>query len=135
MYLLDTCICVEFLRGRLRTGYRVMRECGNEQFALPAIVVAELFYGAEHSVYPPKELRLVEQFVNAFTIEAFDDSCGREYGRIKQNLGLLGKLIGDRDMMIAATALVHDATLITRNVKEFMRVGGLRIESWDEEEI
>jgi tRNA(fMet)-specific endonuclease VapC len=38
--------------------------------------------------------------------------------------------IGTRDLRIAATALVHDLTLVTRNHKDFFRVPALRIEDW-----
>jgi len=33
--------------------------------------------------------------------------------------------------MIASTALAHDVTLVTHNVREFSRVEGLKIESWE----
>ncbi len=41
--------------------------------------------------------------------------------------------IGTMDLKIAATALAHDATLLTRNVQDFSRVPGLRIEDWSHE--
>jgi tRNA(fMet)-specific endonuclease VapC len=43
-----------------------------------------------------------------------------------------GEVIGRHDMLIAATALAHDATLVTRNTREFRRVIGLRVRSWQE---
>lgn len=47
---------------------------------------------------------------------------------IYQNLRRRGVLIEDADILIAATALAHDATLVTRNLKHFGRVEGLRLE-------
>ena len=130
MHYLDTCVCIEFLRGRLRSGYREMRSMGCGEFALPSIVVAELYYGAEHSAVPTRELRIVEQFVDAFEAIPFDTSCAREYARIRQELSACGRLIGDCDMMIAATAIANQATLVTQNYDEFKRVSGLRLEAW-----
>lgn len=135
MRYLDTCICIEFLHGRLRYGYQLMREGGQEGFQLPSIVVAELWYGAEHSSNPEKELKVVGTFVDAFEIAAFDKAAAKEYGRIRQLLSMQGNLIGDRDLMIAACALANGATLVTDNVKDFERIPGLRLESWSEVEI
>lgn len=102
------------------------------EYKLPAIVIAELFFGAEHSSNPDRELCIVEQFVSAFEITPFDYGTAREYGRLRQLLGSKGKLIGDRDLMIAASALAHGATLVTRNVNEFKRVPKLTLEAWYE---
>ena len=132
MYYLDTCICIEFLRSRLTDGYQVLRSSRPSDFALPAIVVAELFYGAEHSARPEKELRLLASFMEAFEIVPFDAACAREYGRLRQELGKKGKPIGDRDTMIAAMALANRAVLITDNAKDFKRVKGLQLEVWAE---
>ena len=61
MHFLDTCICIDFLRGRLPHGYREMRDAKPGEFKLPAIVVAELWYGAEHSSNPERELGVLGQ--------------------------------------------------------------------------
>ena len=135
MHFLDTCICIEFLRGRLTSGYQLMRKGRPEDFRLPAIVVAELLYGAEHSANPTRETKIVETFVEAFTVVPFDAEAGRHYAKIRQELGSQGNLIGERDLMIAATALAHRATLVSRNMREFQRVPGLRLESWSEAEL
>lgn len=132
MYYLDTCICVEFLRGRLQYGYQEMRNNQPSDFRLPAIVAAELWFGAEHSANPERECAIVDAFLQAFEIQPFDVDAAREYGRIRQLLGSQGAIIGDRDMMVAASALVAGATLVTDNLSEFARVPNLKIESWAE---
>lgn len=135
MHFLDSCICIEFLRGRLKEGYREMRNARPEDFQLPSIVVAELFYGAAHSSNPEKETKLVEQFVGAFAIAPFDAQSAREYGRLRELLGSQGQLIGDRDLMIASCALANRATLVTNNLRDFKRIPGLKLESWHEVEL
>ena len=135
MKYLDTSICIEFLRGRLQTGYQELREGVPGDFALPAIVVAELFFGAEHSANPLKEANVVAAFVDAFQIVPFDGACAREYGRLRQELAAAGSPIGDRDTMIAAMALANRAVVVTGNVKDFARVAGLQVEVWAEVEL
>jgi tRNA(fMet)-specific endonuclease VapC len=35
------------------------------------------------------------------------------------------------DLLIAATALAHDLTLVTHSLREFSRIAGLKIEDWE----
>jgi tRNA(fMet)-specific endonuclease VapC len=44
-----------------------------------------------------------------------------------------GTPIGPHDTLIAATALRHQATLVTRNVREFSRVQGLQWLNWHQD--
>jgi tRNA(fMet)-specific endonuclease VapC len=41
-----------------------------------------------------------------------------------------GTPIGPMDTLIAGTALAHGAVVVTRNIREFKRVRGLRVEDW-----
>ena len=132
MHFLDTCICIDFLRGRLKEGYQEMRNGRPGDFQLPSIVIAELYYGAAHSANPEKETSIVEEFIGAFETAPFDRKSAQEYGRLRQLLGSQGLLIGDRDLMIASCALANHATLVTNNLKEFERVPNLKLESWRE---
>ena len=52
------------------------------------------------------------------------------YARIRHHLEKQGTVIGGNDLMIAATALAHDLTLITHNCREFERVPDLKWEDW-----
>ena len=60
----------------------------------------------------------------------FDDRAAEYYGVVRAQLTESGRPIGPNDLMIAATALASDATLATRNEREFRRVAGLRVEVW-----
>jgi tRNA(fMet)-specific endonuclease VapC len=46
---------------------------------------------------------------------------------------LLAQSIGERDLVIASTALAHGAALVTHNTCEFRRVPGLAVEDWSQE--
>ncbi len=60
---------------------------------------------------------------------AFDDACADLYGRIRSDLQRQGLPIGGNDLLIAAIALAHGATLVTANTREFGRVMGLQFEN------
>ena len=135
MYVLDTCICVDLMRGQLPFAYDIMRNCNPGQFAIPAIVVAELEFGIEKSNDPIKTRRLTERFLAPFEIAPFDATCARAYGAIRNQLRQDSSPIGPNDMLIAATAMALQATLVSGNLREFKRVKGLRLESWYETQL
>ena len=54
------------------------------------------------------------------------------YADIRADLTAKGSIIGPYDLQIAAIAVANDLTLVTHNVSEFSRVGGLKIEDWEQ---
>jgi len=60
----------------------------------------------------------------------FDLSCAIKFGNIKSKLRAIGKPTGEVDALIAATALTHDAVLVTNNPKHFKNIEGLKMENW-----
>ena len=134
VYLLDSCICIDFMRGRLPYAYDMMRRSSPKLFKIPAIVEGELRVGAEKSSHPEKARWLVDEFTLPFEVLPFDSDCAHAYGRIRCQLERAGKKIGHNDLLIAATALANNAVLVTNNVDEFKRVPGLSLECWYEME-
>lgn len=137
MYLLDTNILIEFLRGRLQYAYDNFVMLSPKQFGLPAVVEAELLLGVEKSSEKRRaDNRLkAEKLIQAFDIVPFDDKCAREYALVRAYLEARGCVIGPNDMLIAATALANQAVLVTNNDREFARVPGLQVECWQDIEL
>ena len=98
---------------------------------LSSVVKAELLYGARKSTRMAENLRLLERFFDTIASLPFDDRCAEEYGLLRDELDRAGTPIGPNDLLIAATARAHRATLVTHNVREFSRVAELRIEDWE----
>ena len=71
-----------------------------------------------------------EKFLRPFQWLPVNAAVAREASRIRRQLRLQGKLIGDFDIQIAATALVGDLTLVTRDASYFERVTGLKVEAY-----
>lgn len=66
-YLLDTSICVFFLRGKLSLD-KIIKEKGRENCYISEITVVELRNGAENSDDPVKSHKAVDHFLNGLTI-------------------------------------------------------------------
>ncbi len=132
MFLLDSCVCIDFLRGNLKKGYDLMCKSDPRLFKIPSVVQAELLLGAAKSNNPDTNRFFVEQFLLPFDILPFDSRCAREYASIRSYLEKEGKKIGPNDLMIASIARVHNAVLVTHNMREFKRVPGIELEDWAE---
>ncbi|MDX2179714.1 MAG: type II toxin-antitoxin system VapC family toxin [Bryobacteraceae bacterium] len=131
MYFLDSDFCVKAMRQR-ESAIQLLESLPRHLVAVPSIVRAELYFGAENSDRVESELAKLAGFFEPYPTIPFDAGAAETYGEIRANLKRKGQLIGDHDMLIAATALSRQATLITRNVAEFQRVPGLRLLSWED---
>ena len=131
MYLLDTNACIRVLNGTSTVLTDRLRRTAPTQVRLSSIVKAELLFGARHGSRVAENLRLLEEFFAPFACVPFDDDDALHYGLIRADLARLGKPIGPNDLLIAATALANDLTLVTHDAGEFSRVAGLRIEDWE----
>lgn len=94
------------------------------------MTVAELWFGALKSADAARGRAVVDAFLAPFTWLPFDDAAAERYAAARYHLEARGTPIGERDLIIAATALPHGLTVITRNTREFARVPGLPVEDW-----
>jgi tRNA(fMet)-specific endonuclease VapC len=128
-YLLDTSICVCFLRGKLNID-EYIQEKGRENCFISEITIAELRYGAENSDNPSKSHKAVDAFINGLSIVPIYGAI-RRYAKEKVRLRKIGKLIHDEfDLMIGVTAIENKLILVTDNAKDFIRLDGIKIENW-----
>ncbi len=128
-YLLDTNICVFFLRGKLDLD-KIFKEKGRENCYLSEITVCELRYGAENSDNPTKSHEAVDEFLNGLTVIPIF-GCIRRYAKEKVRLRRIGKPIHDEfDLLIGVTSIEHKLTLVTDNKSDFYLIDGITLENW-----
>jgi tRNA(fMet)-specific endonuclease VapC len=133
MYLLATNVCIHLL-NRADPGIEEQFQARSPgDIALCSVVKAELLFGAHRSTRVDANLQRLKVFFSPLESLPFDDRCAETYAMIRADLTAQGKLIGPNDLMIAAIARSHEATLVTRNTGEFGRVAGLRLENWQAE--
>lgn len=125
-YLLDTNIVIAaFLQdAAVAVGLSAAREV-----FVPSIVIGELYFGAYKSTRVQANLKRTTEFIAASTILVCDAATAQVYGQIKNALKLKGRPIPENDMWIAAVAMQHDLTLVSRDT-HFNEIEGLTIESW-----
>lgn len=132
MYVLDSCICIDAMRGKLPYALRIMRNSDPARFSVPAIALGELCVGAEKSRNPLKNKELLSRFVEPLQVLEFDAECARVYGQLRASLEKTGVRIGGHDLQIAATALRYNGVLVSNNTRDFGRIPGLSFECWYE---
>ena len=119
-YLIDSNVIIDYASLRLpKSGSDFLEHIFNADFLISVVVKIEVLGFND----VPQKLNILEEFINSATILHLDESLvqktillKREYKKLK-----LG------DAIIAATALVNNFTLITRNVADFKNVEGLNL--------
>lgn len=131
-YLLDTNICVHFMKGQYDLQAKI-NSAGLEYCYLSEITIAELMFGVENSAqeYRERNLDRIKQLQAAFTGRVLlIGECFEEYARQKSNLRKNGIVVGEFDLLIGTTAVVHGLTLVTRNTRDFLNLEKINLENW-----
>ncbi len=131
-YLLDTNICIYMARRKPRRALARLQHTRPGDVRMSAITYLELVYGAWKSQHIEANLAKIEQLRVLIPVKSLDADVSRHYGRLRAELEKEGSPIGAYDPLIAAHALSLGLTLVTNNVREFARVGGLRLDNWAE---
>ncbi len=77
-----------------------------------------------------RQLAAFDAFCSRCTILPLDDEATNKASDIYADLSQRGLLIGDADILIAASALVRGMSVSTNNERHFSRISGLQIENW-----
>jgi len=125
-YFLETSVIISYLRSEKGVVDAINRLEG--ELTSSYLCLAELYEGVARS----KESKKVEQGVTDFfhgldEIYGVDESIAKYFGTIRAALKKRGEIIEDMDILMAATCLAYEATLITANIKHFQRIENLKL--------
>lgn len=125
-YLIDTSVLILSLNNN-----KVIRErlATIDKTYISTITLGELYHGAESSSYVNRNKVQIDEIAQGATIFTVDQSMALTYGRLKRIQMLKGRMLPDNDLWIAATALQHGLTLITRD-QYFTWIDKLLLEQW-----
>ena len=128
-YLLDT---NTLIYAQKRQGQCLQRIEAHPAQALVWSVVSmqELVYGMAKSAHPQRMQAYLKALKRLYAVLDYNARIAEAAGALRAQLERAGTPIGPYDLQIAATALVHGLTVVTRNVREFARVPGLLVEDW-----
>ena len=129
MFALDTNTLIYFFKGLGRVRERLLA-VPPSNVGIPSVVLYEIEVGIAQSNQPLKRRSQLDELLATITILPFDSTAAKRAAGVTTALRKSGIAIGPMDNLIAATALVHGATLVTHNTKEFHRVHGLDLADW-----
>ena len=132
MIHLDSCLLIDLFREtqRERPGpaFDVMESFDDDEILATSVHVAcELRAGAELSRSALKEHEGLDRLFGGLLVRYPDATFPPLYGRLLAAIQRAKGTISAMDLLIATAALLDDAPLVTRNLKDFSRVPGLRL--------
>ena len=127
MKLLDTCFLIhlqrEWVRQQPGPATRYLERHAAEEFGVSVITTLEFLEGYRNPADG-------ERFLDPFPQLAVTSQAARIGSRIRRDLRQKGEMIGDFDILIAATALETGRILVTDNARHFERIEGLAVETY-----
>ncbi|MGA8053063.1 MAG: type II toxin-antitoxin system VapC family toxin, partial [Burkholderiales bacterium] len=127
---LDTCTVSDFLKGQPNVLARIKAIPPN-LIAVSALTRMEVAYGLTLNAERARKLAPVLQaFFSAIATLPFDEADAQAAAAIRAALKTKGQPIGAYDVLIAGTALARGLVVVTSNVGEFQRIGGLHVQDW-----
>ena len=139
IWILDTDHASLFLAGNKSIIAQVAKH--SNDVAITVITVQELFNGwagklndpaqANNLVHLYTKLWKTTEFFKVITVLNFEEDAENTYQALRQNKALAKKRI-EKDLRIASIALAQNATIVTRNYKDFSQIPNLNIENWQD---
>jgi tRNA(fMet)-specific endonuclease VapC len=129
VYLVDTNIVSYLFKDAGRVAEH-MRAVPPSQVAVSSISLYELHAGILKAGERRERMDQLRDFAAMVQCVDFGEREAVVAAGLRAELERLGKVIGPLDILLAGTAVAHGATFVTRNVREFSRIKGLKVENW-----
>ena len=125
-YLLDTNIVIALFANDASVMESLTKA---EEVFIPSVVIGELFYGAHKSARAKDNLARIDEFASSNLVLGCDMETARIYGDVKNALRIKGHPIPENDIWIAAIAIQHNLTLVSRD-GHFNEIESLNVVIW-----
>jgi tRNA(fMet)-specific endonuclease VapC len=115
-YLVDTDWIISGLGG-VTGAVKLLSDLASEGLALSVVTLGEVFEGAYGDSDPLAAIDRYRPFLANYALLPVTENIAARFAEVRAVLRKQGQLIGDLDLLIAATALHHDLTLVTRTFR------------------
>lgn len=133
MIHLDTSFAVDWIRERARgargPAHAWIRQSGRQVLGISVFSLRELYAGAAAANHPAREREAIGA-LEADVVAYPDERLAPLFGSMCAKLGRAGHRLPAMDALIAASALLEGAALLTRNARHFARIPGLDVLSY-----
>ena len=127
LYLLDTDWIVDVLHGQ-ESATQTLLELAPSGLAVSIIAYGELYEGAYYSRQPETALAGLNAFLEEKEVLPLTLAIMERFAIVRGALPRsVRQQVGDMDILIAATSLEHDLTLLTRNIRDFQHIPDLKL--------
>ena len=125
-YLIDTNWVIDYLH-KVPAVVRRFQELAPEGIGISIISLAELYEGVVQVADTEREEHVLKTFLQQIKILPVDEPICRIFARERHRLRVTGDLIPDFDILIGATAIHHNLTVLTNNRRHFHRLQDITI--------
>src|SRR5712691_2772789 len=125
-YLLDADWVAQVLAG-LSEAVLAHKRINPTEIAISYITIGEIYDVAFSYANPQAHLKTFRQFLAPFFLLDLNEPIMERFAEIRSYLRRCGEISSDFDMLIGATALYHDLTVLTYNTRHFTRIPDLQL--------
>ena len=125
-YLVDSDYVADYLGAHAPT-IQLLSSFAKDDLSISLITYGEIYEGIHFGRDPHKTTDVFQRFLRSVTILPLTQAIMQQFAHIRGELRRKGQIIGDFDILIASTAIQHNLTLVTRNIKDYQRITHLRL--------
>lgn len=130
-YLLDTSVYSQPLRRKpVLPALTRWRDAGDAACRVSIVTLAEVEFGIELEQSPARREKYRHLLQDRLEPVPCTTDIWLRFARLKARQQTLGRRVADLDLLIAATALVHDWTVATLNHTDFSKIESLKWQDW-----
>ena len=135
-HIIDSDVTIDFLKGKQQVA-RLLDAIGRRNLSISTVSVAELVDGNINGPDPVGQELGLRRLLAVTRIRIVNRAIGERTRQIRADLRRRKRPVDDRalDLFVAATALEHGLILITRNLKDYDDIPGLKLHEWSTESV
>ena len=127
-FVIDTNTCSSYIRGHPRVFSRFVQHSG--RLDISVVTLGELTIWRCRAKAPAKRTAQVQDLLAVVAMLDVSSDIAGKYGKVQAGLLDRGVAAPPLDLLIAATALTYDYTVVSNNTADFANVPGLSVVDW-----